>query len=61
MEEVDRCCFCGKLSQYNFTIQTPVCEKHWHMMWKVEVPNYISASQILTFKKLAVKKQLWKE
>jgi hypothetical protein len=60
MANADKCYFCDKWSEYTFSQKTPVCQKHWNMMWSVVVPNHIDASQILNFKRLTVRKQIWK-
>jgi hypothetical protein len=60
MANADKCYFCDNWSEYNFTAMTPVCLEHWNMMYNTEAPSYVDASQILTFKRLAVEKQVWK-
>ena len=56
----DRCYFCDMLAQYNFSMQTAVCAKHWDQMYHQNVPDYIDDSQILDFKRLALEKRIWK-
>lgn len=60
IENANKCYFCEAWSEYYFSQKTPVCIEHWNQMWNVVVPNYIAASQILNFKRLTVRKQLWK-
>jgi hypothetical protein len=56
--KVDRCYFCGTLSQYNFSMQTPVCSRHWDMMCHIDVPNHIPDEQMLNYKKEILAKKL---
>ena len=54
----DKCYFCGEISQYNFTMQTPVCTHHWNMMYRQKTPKYIPDSQIIDYKKAMLLKRL---
>jgi hypothetical protein len=56
MENVNKCYFCDKSAIVKFSNHTLVCEEHWNLVYKIEVPNYIDVTQIPNFKKLKLEK-----